>query len=353
MNFSISRSLDDRFFVLIPQSFQMSSNVTDFTLISNLSLISSQVNRYLSILIILFGTIGNILNCIVLSQGALRSNPCAFLFVASSIANLLTLLSGTAVRLLAGWSADLTETVDWLCKFRNFVLFTTRTIAPWLITLATIDRWLSSSIDVRRRHTSTLKNAKRGILFVICLFSLAYGHSFYCFEANQKTTPLKCYVKTSLCQLIFDLQFTFVCVLIPSALMLIFGSMTINNIRQVALRRIQPMSTSHTADVQEQSRTKKNNYSLSIMLFMQVIFLTLFSLPQAIYNLYAHITRGQIKSPLTIAIGSFLINIFFLLTYLTNGMPFYIYTLTGGTLFRKALFDAINQLIRKITCQQR
>lgn len=332
----------------------MSSNTTDFVLISNLNFISSQLNRYLSILIILFGTIGNILNCIVLSQGVLRSNPCAFLFVASSIANLFTLLSGTAVRLLAGWSADLTDTVDWLCKFRNFVLYASRTIASWLITLATIDRWLSSSIDVHRRNKSTLKNAKRGIIFLTCFFSLAYGHSFYCFEANQKNTPLKCYVKTVLCHLIFDLQFTFVCVLIPSALMLIFGSMTINNIRQVALRRIQPISATQTTDVQlGQSRTKRNNYTLSSMLFMQVIFLTLFSLPQAIYNLYARITRDQIKSPLNIAISSFLVNMFFLLTYLTNGMPFYIYTLTGGTLFRKALLDAINQFIRRITCQRR
>ncbi|CAF1283045.1 unnamed protein product [Adineta steineri] len=33
------------------------------------------------------------------------------------------------------------------------------------------------------------------------------------------------------------------------------------------------------------------------------------------------------------------INLLFLLTYVTNGIPFYIYTLSGGTIFRKALRD--------------
>ncbi len=135
----------------------MSSNVTEITNLNNLS---AQFNRYLSIVILLFGIVGNILNCLALSQRTLRSNPCATLFLASSIANLITLISGVAVRLLAGWSTDLTNTVGWLCKFRIFVLFTSRTVAPWLIALATIDRWCSSSIPVHRREMSTLKNAQ-------------------------------------------------------------------------------------------------------------------------------------------------------------------------------------------------
>ncbi|CAF5196243.1 unnamed protein product, partial [Rotaria magnacalcarata] len=151
----------------------MSSNSSETDIILNLSLISAQINRYLTIAILLFGTIGNILNCLVLSQKSLRSNPCSWFFLASSISSLITLISGVAVRLLAGWSADLTNTVPWLCKLRIFVLFVSRTIASWLIMLATVDRWFSSSIDVNRRHMSKLKNAQLGALLVVILSSLA------------------------------------------------------------------------------------------------------------------------------------------------------------------------------------
>ncbi|CAF1330115.1 unnamed protein product [Adineta ricciae] len=126
----------------------MSSNSSDAILIANLLSISTEMNRYFPILIFLLGTVGNILNCLALSQRTLRSNPCASFFLASSFSNLITLISGVAIRLLAGWNADLTDTNNWICKIRIFVLFTSRTAASWLITFATIDRWLSSSIDL-------------------------------------------------------------------------------------------------------------------------------------------------------------------------------------------------------------
>ncbi|CAF4337476.1 unnamed protein product, partial [Adineta steineri] len=123
----------------------MSSNITFIDYVNQLS---SDLDRYLSIGILLFGTIGNILNCLALSQRSLRSNPCVFFFLASSIASIITLISGVLVRLLSDWSLslDLTNTISWLCKVRVYILFNSRTIASWLIMLATCDRWLSSSV---------------------------------------------------------------------------------------------------------------------------------------------------------------------------------------------------------------
>jgi hypothetical protein len=91
--------------------------------------ISSAINRYFSIFIFLFGTIGNILNILVLSQRPIRINPCSLFFLISSIANLIAILSGLTTRMLSGWALDLTNTVDWLCKFRAFILFVSRNIA--------------------------------------------------------------------------------------------------------------------------------------------------------------------------------------------------------------------------------
>ena len=333
------------------------TNSSETNVINYFNTLSPYLNRYLSIGIFLFGTVGNLLNCFTLTQPALRKNPCASLFLASSIASIITLISGVAVRLLTGWSADLTDTVAWLCKLRIFVLFSSRTIASWLITLATYDRWLSSSIDVHRRQMSTLKNAQRGITAIIILSSVAYAQIFYCYEANLTNTPLKCYGKTTWCRLLIDSEFTSISIFLPSLLMFLFGFMTVSNIRQKALRRIQPIRLTLISQAVAMNkrplRLKRIDHYLLLMLFIQVVLITLFPLPQAIQNLYSNITRFKVKTPLENTINNFIFNLFLLLTYVTNGMPFYIYTLSGGTVFRKTLLDATRDLIHKIRCNQR
>ena len=335
---------------------EMTSNSSDDLVIAALNTLSPQLNRYLSIGIFLFGTVGNLLNCIALSQRRLRANPCASLFLASSTASLVTLISGVAVRLLSGWSLDLTDTVDWLCKFRIFVLFSSRTIASWLIMLATFDRWLSSSIDAQHRQRSTLKNAQRGMLGIVFLACLAYAQIFYCYEANLVNAPLKCYGRTLSCRLLIDSEFTTISILLPSMLMFFFGWKTIVTLRRSARRRVQPMTISANTQLASQQRkarrAKKTDHSLFVMLLVQVVLLTFFSLPQAIQNLYSNITRNQIRSPLNTAINNFVFNLFLLLTYVTNGMPFYIYTLTGGSVFRTALLHSLRELIQKISCRR-
>ncbi|CAF3286645.1 unnamed protein product [Rotaria socialis] len=72
---------------------------------------TTQLNRYFSIFIFIFGVICNILNVLVLSQRNLRANPCAFLFLLSFMASLVAIFSGLFTRTTAGWVIDLTNTI--------------------------------------------------------------------------------------------------------------------------------------------------------------------------------------------------------------------------------------------------
>jgi hypothetical protein len=113
------------------------------------------------------------------------------------------------------------------------------------------------------------------------------------------------------------------------------------------------MTVQGTTTNEGSHRSRKTEHHLLLMLLLQVILLTLFSLPQAIQNLYSNITVYVIKTSASSPINNFIFNLFFLLTYVTNGMPFYIYTLTGGTTFRKALVDALRDIGRKIIHRER
>ncbi len=124
----------------------MSNMSSDAAFAAYMNNLTAQMNRYPSIVIFLFGTIGNILNILVLCQRTFRSNPCAILFLFSSAANFIAILAGLTSRILSVWVVDLTNTDRCLCKRRAFILNVSRPVAYWLILLPSIDRWLLSLV---------------------------------------------------------------------------------------------------------------------------------------------------------------------------------------------------------------
>ncbi|CAF1232504.1 unnamed protein product [Adineta ricciae] len=334
---------------------------SDADLVALLNKASFQINRYFAIFIFLFGTTGNILNILVLAQRPLRSNPCTWLFLMSSIAFLISILAGIISRFLSTWGTDLTSTNQFLCKFRAYIVFSSMTAGFWLIMLATVDRWLSSSVDANRRRMSTLKNAQRGAALIIILSLLVRILELLCFEANLTDTPLKCYLKTTICAIVSDLCFALITILCPLLLMLIFGLMIISNVRQ-SRARLQPIpvaidsrptqNTTTSAANEYQSQQRRMDRHLLIMLFVQILVLFGLTFPLAISKLYSTITRSYVKSVSQNAIENFIFNLFLLFAFISFGIPFYIYTLTGGHVFRQAILSLIEILVRKLKCQR-
>ncbi|CAF1104097.1 unnamed protein product [Rotaria sp. Silwood1] len=248
----------------------------------------------MSIIILVLGVIGNLLNCLVFVQRPLRSKPCAICFLAASILNLIIIFSGILPRALQSFFMipDQTETVSVLCKLRLVILFTIRTISSWLIALATVDRYLISSPNVNRRQMSNLKNIYLSILIISIISLLVWVEAGYCFDANLIGTPQKCYAKSDVCRIFNDLAQSLITHIIPSTVMLIIGLFTIRNVRQVRRIGSFPNGMSTTNAV----RNRKNERSLTLMLFAQVILLTLSTLPQAGQKFYLTYTFYYTKS---------------------------------------------------------
>ena len=173
-----SNSFSSSFYKHYSMSEQMLSS-SDTDLITLLNNVSMQLNRYFAIFIFLFGTIGNIINVLVLSQRPLRSNPCAWLLLVSSIVYSISILTGLLPRFLSTWNADVSSTNQVLCKIRIFIFFNSYTVAFWLIVLATFDRWLSSSTNVNR---PTKKH------FEEC--TAWFNYHYHCFNYYRNTTAL-------------------------------------------------------------------------------------------------------------------------------------------------------------------
>ena len=318
----------------------MSSN-SSITLIITLTNLAAAVNRYLGIGVFVFGCIGNVLNILVLSRRPLRSNSCALLFLASSIANLIAILVGLTTRILAGWNLDPTERLLVLCKLRILITFPARTVAFWLIMLAAVDRWLLSNARIRYRQLSSVKNTKRGTILIVLLSFLVFIQAPICYETASINAPLHCYSKSPSCRLSIDLTYGFVTICFPIIIMNIFSLKTLLNIRQLK-ERIAPANRGSTSRETSSNRTwKKSDQRLFVMLLVQIIFFTLMTFPAVIHRIYATATMNQDKSDLQNTVESFIYTFIFLISFAACGIPFYIYTLTGGTTFQKVLLDVI------------
>ncbi|CAF1016389.1 unnamed protein product [Rotaria sp. Silwood1] len=316
-----------------------------------------QINRYFTIIVFCFGTIGNILNILILSQRSFRSNSCTWLFLISSYANLISILFGLTTRIKSGWNYDFTYTNRHLCKIRAFIVFTSRTIAFWLITLATINRWASSCVNVNYRRMSTLKRSQQGTIIIILISFLLYLQMFYCYDANQINVPLQCYGKSILCRHLTDLTYGFISILCPLLFMFIFGIMTILNVRQSQRRtsnfilKTIIQNNPRIFDDQHKRLKKKSEHNLLLILFIQILLLTLLTLPQAIQKIYSTIIQKNSLNSLDKTIHDFIYSFVLLLSFIANGIPFYIYTLCGGIIFRRALYDLVNMIKNRVICQ--
>jgi len=303
--------------------------------------ITSKIHRYAGIIIFFAGIIGNILNILLLSHRSLRSNTCVTIFIGSSITGTITILSGLISRVTTIWIVDLTDTIHWICKCRGFILYTFRFMTFWLIMLATIDRWLVSSRDARLRRLSSIKNVFRSI-FLIGIFSiLIHLQIFSCHKANLKNTPLECFNKDMKCRLLNDLIFAFVTILIPLMVIVVFGWMTILNVRST-------QSVMKAKSINKSS--KRRDQDVFRMLLIQVILLACLTLPMAIQKLYTtfKIHHGNDhRSKHDKRMNDFIYRIALLMTFIANGMQFYVNALSGGRVFRKVLVD----FFRSIKCR--
>ncbi|CAF0888977.1 unnamed protein product [Adineta steineri] len=282
---------------------------------------------------------------------------------------LFHLANGLLPRLLGGFGMDLSQTSSVLCKLKFFTIYHSGYTAAWFTCLACIERYLSSSTSVYKRHLITMKRAKLSMIFVILFGTIVFGEQFYCIDINQNLygAPQSCYqLKSNIqCQIADSLmQFIFE-MFIPAIVMTIFGVLTLQNVRQ-RKRRVNVIKTTNRSiplfalrtinhpSVTQQSinmtvgpnkqparmevnrTTQKREMQLIMMLLMQVAFFVVSSCPISAYKIYSIATINQARPILRASIENTVFNVCVLCSFLNNNINFYIYTLCGAT-FRKEL----------------
>ena len=220
---------------------------------TKIKLITFQMTFYGPIILLVVGIIGCLCNFLTFTSRQLRRNSCAFYFLCSAIFELLAITFGLISRLTADhFSSNLQNTNRIYCKFRAYFITAIPLIATYLVLLSSIDRCMSSSVYARFRLFIQMKVAYRCVASAIGISLVSCSHILISYDLRPKCATLPgAYA-------MFDSMFVvFWFGIIPHMLMLIFGFVTLVNIRRARQQKITKLQTNVEHINQKQRRPEQ------------------------------------------------------------------------------------------------
>ena len=320
-------------------------NITDFVIddaeiywLNIFTQLNVDISKYGMGLIWIIGNFGSTINCYIFLQTTLRKNPCVMYLLASSASQFVTFNFVLLTRMLQfGYNVQAVNTLLWFCKIRYYLFYTFVAIPRYFIILASIDRYFSSSSEVYMRRWSSSKIAMRLIIGNVCFWCLIYIQVLIFYEIENG----ECSYINGVYGIFFSIYISVESGILPPAIMLIFGLLTIHNIRQIG-RKTRPLGVVDVVRSAQPNRISRKDLQFSKMLINQIFLWLILNMMNPCYLLYHTMTINVMKSPLRVVIELFINNMTYFLIDLGFSLTFFVYTLSSS-LFRREL----SQLIRR------
>ncbi|CAF3641113.1 unnamed protein product [Adineta steineri] len=313
----------------------------DVTTINQINTTATIIVLVLSFFNFIFGGTGLTLNILVFRRPFLRRESCAVYFFWSTCYSLLVVFVIMPIRILSdGYSIDISIYNIVICKTEAYIFHVIRTISVWLILMACIDRYFNSSSKAQIRRMSSLKIARISTVFISILIIILYSPMMIYFDLTYSMNGsgnivAACSSRKGICRSFDAFWYMILYSLFPSLLMLLFGFLTILNLRRH--RQIVPVGPAGNSSV-----VRRTDTQLLRMLIAQVCVIIISTLPFCIVQLYSSFTTNLVKDPLRVAIESLASRVAGTIPYFAHMSSFYLYTLTGTT-FRKELIKIIKR----------
>ncbi len=309
------------------------------------------IEAYMPLICFILGTVGLCLNCILLTRRIFRNNPCATYFLASTFANIIVLLFNNFLIILQTFDNIQIATMNVaLCKIQRYISWMSRALSVWLIVLATIDRYLNSFSDVNIRSWSSMKVAKRSIFIITITMIIIYIHMlifyqlFYTINSNGNIVSSVCNPQAGFYAIFSSILHVIIYSCLPIILMCIFGILTLKNLKRQR-QLIAPMIiNSRTL----QQRGQLDNQLLK-MLLIQVLVISITTLPLSVQRIYSAFTSNISKSLYRIAQEGLFSNIAQGFSYIAHSTTFYLFMLSGR-IYREELKRLFIKLTNYFHC---
>lgn len=304
------------------------------------TLLNQNMTRYGMGTIWVVGNFGSFFSCWIFLQPSLRKNPCVMYFLASSASQFLTFNFALFTRMLHfGYNIQTLNSIRWYCKIRFYIFYIAIAMPRYQIVMASIDRYFASCDDISWRRWSSRKIAKKCIIFSFIFWCLIYIQALVFYDTQFGF----CTYQGGIYGIFFSIYLSIESGILPPLLMLIFGLLTIRNIRR-SKRTVQPEPLANVVSPTQTIRLSRKDLQLTNMLLGQIGVWITFNIPYPCYNLYRSITINDPTSDFRITVESFASNMTTCALYVGFSLTVFLYTLSSP-LFRHELKKLI---LRKI-----
>ncbi|CAF1354088.1 unnamed protein product [Adineta ricciae] len=310
---------------------------SDVYYISTINLANKLISQYGMGFIWFIGNLGSILMCIVFTQPIYRNSPCAMFFLAASISQFFTYNFALFTRILTFAFAVLTLNYNlWYCKLRFYLFYIFVALPRYYIILASIDRYFASSRNALRRQRSSPKMAFRLIIGNVIFWCIIYIQIIIFYDIESGT----CTYRAGAYGMFFSIYITIESGILPLLLMLIFGSLTVGNIRESKMRI--------NEDTGLRTRMSKKDIQLHRMLANQIVLFIILNMPNPIYLIYSSFTVNMSKSALQNTAETFISNMTYVLIYFGFSLAFTNFMFSSG-IFRRELIQLLRTKVLRQT----
>lgn len=293
--------------------------------IASLQLAQKNLYYFSGPLLMFFGTISCICNILVFIQKNLWKNPCSICLIAFNVASFFLLcISLLSAILQIGYNIEPGAYNLVYCRIRYYVAFLFACLPPFYLILASIDRALVTSMNIRLRQLSNRCFIYRCIFILTLFWILFHIHVFFHVNLLQLAPNyFACYLTSGLYFVLISYYALIVNGLIPIIFYLFLGLLTVKNMHR---RLVRPFISGHRLRTHGNNTISfRNDRQFIRMLLTEVTIYIMFGFINPSVLLYRQITQYQIKSrvvlaeeQLIISISTFSLHVPFCISFYTN-----------------------------------
>ena len=297
-------------------------------------------------ILIIVGTIGNILSILVLTRRSIRVSTTALYLTFLAFSDLCVLYTG----LLRQWliylfEYDVRHVSNAGCKIHIWLLYTSLDFSAWILIAVTLERVISAWCPYSAKTKCSRKYATALVvailIFLLGLNShLLYGmvHKEQLDESTNATITSKCVEINDKYGDFFNLTWPWIdlcafCLIPFSVIVIGNGFILFKVIKSQRKTKARIVPSINTGETRPSHRTTSKHSSMTAMLFtLNMVFLVTTS-PVSIYNIgYTHwVSDGTHQTYASLDLWWAIVN---MLMYTNNSLNFLLYCLSG-TRFRQ------------------
>lgn len=282
-------------------------------------------------ILLLLGTVGNVLSILVLRRPTIRKSVCSMYLVMLAIIDLLVLYTGILRQwILNTFDFDIRATSSAACKIHIWILYSSMDYSAWILIAVTIERVLLLWFPNKMPCVCTKKVAMLVLISIASFLLLVNSHILYGYELSTGKTANHChYVSKSYLQFWISswpsIDLVIFCIIPGSFLVvgniLIFVKVLIS--RRAINRQVSTYSTSS-----QQRRDSKFSSMTAMLIAVNCVFLVC-NIPSRAFMIentsWSFDTCGHNYAKM-----SLLWCIFNLLMYVNNSVNFLLYIISGS-----------------------